>query len=77
MFHPRAVYFLTESSGGEIEQFANKRLILLSDEQIDVSTGITAQGKDLLIMGRVVECLAGTDKRWAVHVSANRTLLVV
>lgn len=46
---------------GEIEQFANKRLILLSDEQIDVSTGITAQGKDLLFMGRVVECLAETD----------------
>jgi hypothetical protein len=62
---------------GEIEQFANKRLVLLSDEQIDVSTGITAQGKDLLFMGSVLECLPSTGARWAVHVSVNRTLLVV
>jgi hypothetical protein len=62
---------------GEIEQFANKRLILVSDEQIDVSTGITAQSKDLLFMGVVLECCPGPDARWSVHVRVNRTLLVV
>jgi hypothetical protein len=62
---------------GEIEQFANKRLILVSDEQIDVSTSITAQSKDLLFMGSVLECRPGADARWSVHVRVNRTLLVV
>jgi hypothetical protein len=62
---------------GQIEQFANKKLVLLSDEQIDVSAGITAQSKDLLFMGSVEKCQPGTGARWAVHVSVNRTLLVV
>lgn len=62
---------------GEIERVTNKRLILLSDEQIEVSAGITAQGKDLLFIGSVVECLPETGARWEVHVSVSRTLLVV
>jgi hypothetical protein len=62
---------------GEIEEFADKHLVLLSDEEIDVSAGITAQGKDLLFMGHVLNCSPGLNARWAVHVSVNRTLLVV
>ena len=62
---------------GEIEEFANKRLILHSDEEIDVSSVITAQSKDLLFMGSVLKCLPGNGTGWAIHVKVNSTLLVV
>lgn len=62
---------------GEIEEFKNKHLRLLSDEEIDISAGITAQGKDLLFMGDVLSCIRAADARWSVNVTVNRTLLVV
>ena len=62
---------------GEIEKFANKRLILHSDEEIDVSAAITAQSKDLLFMGSVLKCLPGDGPGWAVHVKVDSTLMVV
>jgi hypothetical protein len=62
---------------GEIEEYANKLLILHSDEEIDVLTAITAQSKDLLFMGSVLRCLPGIGLRWTVHIQVDRTLLVV
>jgi hypothetical protein len=62
---------------GEIQEFANKQLILIADEQITVSTAITAQSKDLLFMGGVLKCDQEPDARWTIHVLVNRAMLVV
>jgi hypothetical protein len=62
---------------GEIEQFEQKALILVADEAVDVSAGMSAQGKDLLFTGRVTSCLPHSDQRWTIHVQVDRTLLVV
>jgi hypothetical protein len=62
---------------GQIQDFANKLLVLLADEEIDVATGITAQGKDLLFLGKVLKSVPNFDGHWAIHIHVNRTILVV
>jgi hypothetical protein len=62
---------------GEIEEFANKKLILLANEQIEMSTEITAQSKDHLFMGMVCQCVLAADSRWAIQVEVKRTILVI
>ncbi len=62
---------------GEIEQFESKSLILVADEAVDISAGMSAQGKDLMFLGSVVSCSAEPDGRWTIHILVNRTLLVV
>ena len=62
---------------GEIEEFEGKELILITDEQIEISAVITAQSKDLLFMGSVLRCNQKPDARWTIHVLVNRAMLVV
>jgi len=62
---------------GEVEEFANKHLVLLTDEEIDVSARITAQGRDLLFMGNVLNCAQTTGGRWKVSINVSRTLMVI
>jgi len=62
---------------GEIEHFENKALVVVADESVDISAGMSAQGKDLMFLGSVLNCTAEPDGRWTIHVRVSRTLLVV
>lgn len=62
---------------GEIEKSDNSKLILLTADEIEPSTSISARSKNLLFNGHVTRCIPHVMAGWEVHIRLSRTLLVV
>jgi hypothetical protein len=71
------VAFASRKIAGEIEEFDNRKLILLTADEVNASVSISARSKDLLFKGTVIGCVPRAGIGWAVHIRLSRTLLVV
>jgi hypothetical protein len=62
---------------GLIEDFRKKQLLLLADEEVQELVQITAQTKDLLYLGQVLNSLPRPDGKWDIAVSVDRTIAIL
>lgn len=62
---------------GTIRARLNRILMVVTGEEIAVSAAIRVQSKDLLAMGKVVECVYEQEATWIVYVGVECSMLVL
>ena len=62
---------------GTIEEHLQKSLTIATGEEIPTSAEVKVQSKSLLFSGKVVKCLADSERNWRIHIRVTRAFLVV
>ena len=62
---------------GVIQEFVGQTLTLISSEEIAASTVVTAQSKDLIFFGEVLDCVPERGAKWTTSVRVKRRMLIV
>jgi hypothetical protein len=62
---------------GVIQEFVGQTLTLISSEEINVGTGVTAQSKDLIFFGEVLSSVPERGAKWSTNVRVKRRMLIV
>jgi hypothetical protein len=62
---------------GTVYKHGNEILILLTQEEIAAPAAVRVQTKDLLTLGKVLQCIPEPDAKWTVYVGVKRSILIV